>query len=469
MVWRVKTSENCKVAFTTVQTTNDAWYFDSGCSRHMTGKRSFFSELKEYASGHVTFGDGAKGRIIAKGNIDKNNLPCLSDVRYVDGLKANLVKLGHISLRSLDKVIRNEAVVGIPTIDINGSMKTESLGEKKYVLVVVDDYSRFTWVQFFKGKSDTVQICIRLCLNLQREKGKKIIRIYSDHAKEFDNEDLNNFYQIERIHHEFSAPKLFSKMESVERKNRTLQEMARVMIHPKNLPLHFLAEAINTACHIHNRITTRSGMTVTLYELWNGRKLNVKYFHVFGNTCYILADREYHRKWDVKLEQGIFLEYSHNSCAYRVFNIKSGIVMETINVVVNDFESTDNQINDEDDETVNIPVDNSLCSVEVPKADALIDGSGINSEKISKEVIADNLEFVPSTHVKKNHPSSSIIGDPPAKIITQKKEKVDYLKMIADLCYTFAIKPSTIDVALKDEYWINVMQEELLQFMRNNV
>ena len=79
------------------------------------------------------------------------------------------------------------------------------------------------------------------------------------------------------------------------------------MIHAKNLPLHFLAEAINTACHIHNRITTRSGTNVTLYELWKGRKPNVKYFHIFGSTCYILADREYHRKWDAKSEHGLFL------------------------------------------------------------------------------------------------------------------------------------------------------------------
>ncbi|KAL0544720.1 hypothetical protein IC582_019842 [Cucumis melo] len=307
MIWRVKTSEKCKVAFTTIQTPVDAWYFDSGCSRHMTGNRSFFTELEECTSVHVTFEDGAKGRIIAKGNINKSNLPCLNEVRYMDGLKANLIsisqicdqgysvnfnntgcvvtdknnqvfmsgrrqtdncyhwssnssnichltktdqtwlwhrKLGHISMRSLDKVIRNEAVVDIPSLDINGKffcgdcqvgkktkishkslkecytirvfellhldlmglMQTESLGGKKYVLVVVDDYSRFTWVLFLKGKSDTVKLCISLCLNLQREKGKKIIRISSDHGKEFDNEDLNNFCQSKGIHHEFAAP-----------------------------------------------------------------------------------------------------------------------------------------------------------------------------------------------------------------------------------------------------------------------
>ena len=65
-----------------------------------------------------------------------------------------------------------------------GPMQTESVGGKKYVLVVMDDYSRFTWVRFLKGKSDTANICISLCLNLQQEKGIKIIRIRSDHGKE---------------------------------------------------------------------------------------------------------------------------------------------------------------------------------------------------------------------------------------------------------------------------------------------
>ncbi|TYK11800.1 gag-pol polyprotein [Cucumis melo var. makuwa] len=252
----------------------------------------------------------------------------------------------------------------------------------------------------------------------------------------------------------------------VEQKNRTLQEMARVMIHAKHLPLNFWAEAVNTVCHIHDRITTRSGTGVTLYELWNGRKLNVKYFHVFGSTCYILANREYHRKWDVKSKQGIFLGYSQNSRAYRVFNSISGTVMETINGLVNDFESAATQTYDEDDETLNIRLDSST---KVLKADPQADGTSINSNTTSKEVIADNSELVSSAHMRKNHPPSSIIGDPSAAITTRKKEKVDYSKMIADLCYTSTIEPSTVIVALKDEYWINAMQEELLQFRRNNV
>ncbi|KAA0061829.1 putative mitochondrial protein [Cucumis melo var. makuwa] len=103
-------------------------------------------------------------------------------------------------------------------------------------------------------------------------------------------------------------------------------------------------------------------------------------------------------------------------------------------------------------------VDYFTLPVEVPKADAQTDGADINSKTISKEVIVDNSELVPSAHVRKNHPSSSIIGDPSARIITKKKEKVDYSKRITDLCHTSAIEPSTIDVALKDEYWINAMQ-----------
>jgi len=119
-------------------------------------------------------------------------------------------------------------------------------------------------------------------------------------------------------------------------KNKTLQESARVMLHAKHLPYYFWAEAMNTTCHVHNRVTLRSGTTTTLYEIWKERKPTVKYFHVFGSKCYILADREHRRKMDPKSYDGIFLGYSTNSRAYMVFNTKSKFVMESINVVIDD-------------------------------------------------------------------------------------------------------------------------------------
>ncbi|TYK22563.1 gag-pol polyprotein [Cucumis melo var. makuwa] len=142
--------------------------------------------------------------------------------------------------------------------------------------------------------------------------------------------------------------------------------------------------------------------------------------------------------------------------------------METINVLVNDFESNFNQFNIEDDETHVTPEVTSTPLDEMPKGDSQPDSAKTNSN-ITDEVINNEIVLVPSAHVKKSHPSSSTIRDPSAGITTRRKEKVDYRKMIADLCYVSAIEPTSVENALKDEYWINSMQEELLQFKRNNV
>lgn len=116
----------------------------------------------------------------------------------------------------------------------------------------------------------------------------------------------------------------------MERKNRTLQEMARIMMLAKDLPFYFELKQFNTACHIHDRVTIRLGTTVSLYEMWRGRKPNVQYFHVFGFVCYIIADRDQRRKLDPECEEGIFLRYSRNSRAYRVLNSRANSMMESI-------------------------------------------------------------------------------------------------------------------------------------------
>ena len=108
------------------------------------------------------------------------------------------------------------------------------------------------------------------------------------------------------------------------------------MIHAKKLPYHFWAEAMNTTCYVHNRVTLKKGTPTTLYEVWKGRIPTVKYSHVFGSKCYILTDCEQRRKMDPKSDEGIFLGYSTNSRAFRVFNSRTKVMMESINVVVDD-------------------------------------------------------------------------------------------------------------------------------------
>lgn len=54
---------------------------------------------------------------------------------------------------------------------------------------------------------------------------------------------------------------------------------------------------MNTSFHINNKVTNKLGTKETLYDLWKGRDPNIKYFHVFGSKCYIMADREQRGKW----------------------------------------------------------------------------------------------------------------------------------------------------------------------------
>ena len=91
-----------------------------------------------------------------------------------------------------------------------GPMQVESIGGKKYIFVCVDDFSRFTWIDFIKEKSNTFNVFEKLCLKLRNENNiniDKIVRIRSDHGKEFENTIFAKFCDKHGIAHKFSAPK----------------------------------------------------------------------------------------------------------------------------------------------------------------------------------------------------------------------------------------------------------------------
>ncbi|GJV25929.1 retrovirus-related pol polyprotein from transposon TNT 1-94 [Tanacetum coccineum] len=182
-------------------------------------------------------------------------------------------------------------------MDLCGSMRVESINGKKYILVIVDDYSRFTWVIFLRSKDEAPDAIIK-CF--------KIIQVRLNAT--LCNNDV------------------------VERRNRTLVEAARTMLIFFKAPSFLWAEVINTACYTKNHSLIRLRYNKTPYELMHEKKSNLSFLHVFGSLCYPTNDSEDLGKLNANADIGIFVSYAPAKKAFRIYNKITWKIMETIYV-----------------------------------------------------------------------------------------------------------------------------------------
>jgi hypothetical protein len=184
--------------------------------------------------------------------------------------------------------------------------------------------------------------------------------VRSDNGTEFKNTLVEEFLDEEGIKHEFSAPYTPQQNGIVERKNRTLIDMARTMLDEYKTSNIFWCEAVNTACHAINRLYLHKKLQKTSYELLTGNKPKVSYFRVFGCKCFILNKRPKTSKFAPKVDEGILLGYGSNEHAYRVFNKTVGRVEVTIDVTF-----------DESNGSQEEQVDSSVVGKEDPPCEAI--------------------------------------------------------------------------------------------------
>ncbi|KAI3510701.1 hypothetical protein L1887_17834 [Cichorium endivia] len=381
---------------------------DSGCSRHMTGKKEYLRDYRTLDdAGNVRFGNNDTCPIRGYGKITNGQFT-INPVAFVEGLKHNLVSISqlvvgtgnavtfndqgsvitkeatkelllkserngsmfplnlkpviggeslcllskansdvswswhrrhaHLNFKDLKKLVAMDLVRGIPAlkfdndslcsacehgkqtkqrhptvinpkiteplsllyVELCGPSAVESIGKKKYILVIVDDYS-------------------------------------SDNGSEFKNQTLDGFLKTRGISHNFSAPYTPQQNGVVERRNRSLCEAARTMLNFSNLPMYFWAEAISTTCFTQNRSYIHKRFHITPYEVLNRRKPNVKFLHIIGCRCFILNLKDHLTKFNDKSEEGTFLGYSQDSKAYRVMNKRTRRIEETFNLTFDDY------------------------------------------------------------------------------------------------------------------------------------
>ncbi|GKF51085.1 retrovirus-related pol polyprotein from transposon TNT 1-94 [Tanacetum coccineum] len=132
-------------------------------------------------------------------------------------------------------------------------MRVASINGKKYILVIVDDYSKYTWTLFLRSKDETPEVLKDFLTMIQRNLQAQVNSVRTDRGTKFLNKTLHAYFKEEGIEHQTSSPRTPEQNGVVERRNHTLVEAARTMLSTSKLPLSFWAKAVQTACYTDNR------------------------------------------------------------------------------------------------------------------------------------------------------------------------------------------------------------------------
>nr|GEY98641.1 hypothetical protein [Tanacetum cinerariifolium] len=375
------------------------WIIDSGCSKHMTG--------------------------LPKMKFKKDHL-CSACKQGKIHRKHHKSKMAF----ALNKPVY------LLHMDLCGPMYVESINGKRYVLVVVDDYSRYTW------------------------------RVQTDNDTEFKNKTLAKFFDE--------------------------------------------AEAITTACFTQNHSIIHKRFDKNPYKLMNKRKPNIKFFRVFGCGCYLLNEYEDVRKLKEKRDIGVFVGYSKESAAFRIYNKRTRKIHESVNIMKSSTmnvktsnveipsheeevfhessklfqeESSSFSLNDEVQqslEEVRVPSSNtqSVSNNMVPNVDEASTSHNVFNECLVDAYFDASTSFhnpsnvhtfyQPYAHEKKwtkDHPLHKISSDPKLSV----RIRGQLANSCLFSCLLSFIEPANVAEVLRDAYWVSAMQDEIDQFTRLKV
>ncbi|GJW46456.1 retrovirus-related pol polyprotein from transposon TNT 1-94 [Tanacetum coccineum] len=376
------------------------------------------------------------------------NLPKLKyDKHFCDACKIR--KQAHASHKAKN-MVSTKRCLELLHMDLFGPSAIKSYGGNLYTLVVVDDYSRYTWTKFLKTKNEAFEKFEILSRKIQNQLGSSIVAIRTDHGREFDNEvQFGAYCDAQGITHNFSAPRTPQSNGVVERKNRTLQEMSRTMLNEQSIPQKFWCNVVDTSTYILNRILIRPILGKTPYEIFRGRKPSLEYFKVFGSKCFILNTKDYLTKFDPKSYEGVFLGYSQNSKAYVVLNKHTMKVEESLNVTF--------------DESPPPTKLSPLVDDDVGEEEAIENNTKVVNNSNKED---ESIEFDEVVNIKesKDHPLEQVIGN-----LNQRTLRSQAQNHSNFFCFISTMEPKNVNEALGDESWVIAMQEELNQFVANDV
>lgn len=325
---------------------------ESGCDIRLKGE-------------HLTMRD-AYGKLLVQANRSKNRLYKVrmgikdaSGLYLADISESNRwhARLGHVNTTTMKKMIDKELVKGVPGVnvtkdicsscllgkqarmvlpqsttyratatlellhgDLCGPLTPSTSGGNKYIFLVIDDHSRYMWTMLLKEKNEAFGKFKKLKEVVEKETGKRILTFRTDRGGEFVSHEFKSYCESSGIQRHLTAPYTPQQNGVVERRNRTMMEMARSILKHMRMPNYLWGEAIRPSTYLINRIATRALKDQTPYEVYRGRKPNINHLRIFGCICYAQVDKVHLRKLDDRSRMLVHLGTEPGSKAYRLLD-----------------------------------------------------------------------------------------------------------------------------------------------------
>nr|GEX43187.1 hypothetical protein [Tanacetum cinerariifolium] len=476
---------------------------DSGCSKHMTGNLKLLINFVEKFLGTVKFKNDQIVPILGYGDLGNDLLTGsrvigLYSITLQDTSSPNPIclmakatssqawlwhcRLSHLNFDTINLLSKNDIVIGLPKLkfikdhlcsscelgkskqksfqtkttpsskrqlqllhmDLYGPIWVESINGNKYVLVIIDDYSRYTLTHFLRSKDETPEVLIDFLRLVQRGLRAQVRTVRTDKGTEILNKTLQAYFASEGINHQTSVARTPEQNDVVERRNRTLLEAARTMLS--------------------------AAKEKTPYHIINNRK---QFFYIFGSLCYIVRDGENLDKMKEKVvskssaettvdapnqhQQQNTTPLNNQTTPEPTCQVPTQAPTVTSNENINQAETISENAQVEDDGFINI-----FCT---PVQD--------RGETSSRHVDSSNMHTFYQRHPfkhrwTKDHPLEQVTGNPSQSVRTRRQ-----LESNGEVCM-FALtvsrtEPKNIKEAMADSAWIESMQEELHQFDRLDV
>nr|GEV39007.1 hypothetical protein [Tanacetum cinerariifolium] len=402
-------------------------------------------------------------------------------------------RLSHLNFDTINKIAKNDLVSGLPKfkyhkehlfpsceqgkskrashppkpvlnsrqrlhllhMDLCGPMRIASINGKWYVLVIMDDYSRYTWVYFLRSKDEAPKVIKTFLKRITILLQSPVIIIRTDNGTEFKNQVLKEYFDSVGISHQLSFVRTPQQNRVVERRNQMLVEAARTMLIFSRAPLFLWAEAIATVYFTQNRSIIHRRFNKTPYELINGRKPNISFLHVFKDLCYPKNDCEDIGKLGAKGDIGFFiaLAFEQRSSKPRLQSITSRKISSGLDLTY----ALSTIITQQ-------PTKGELDLLFKAMYDDYIGGQPSTAPQTVLVAQAHQVRQTPTT-------STSIAYTAPtptnsssqATNFPNTSQDVDGINSQQQLS---TMEPKNVKEAMTDPAWIESMQEELLQFKR---